>query len=409
MQVRSHVASHVARQLNQRTAALAQEWVDRIEQAQRERSLFYDLGATLREDVEELVRMVIAYMRDPGDRARTTLTHAMKLHVDRRRQPGYDMQQVLAHFQHLARLMFRAFVQSTTGYADAHPAEIATLACRLHDALMLFTSEGVGMVRASEREQQQRLAHRLAQFARTLGHELKNPLGAAQAGAHMLRDASIAQSAADRDRFIRLVLRNLVRVQDLIHDIRALALADENDRRERWTRLDELVPKVFEELAEDARKANVDLAIDGALPSAATVDATRFEIALVNLVGNAIKYCDREKPERHVRLRAEPRGDGTGHRWIVSVRDNGLGIPAALHARLLNEYVRAHADVAEGTGLGLVITRELVTSAGGRVWFESVETKGTTFYLEIPDGGDRRTAPRRRQERRPARHAQKLT
>jgi signal transduction histidine kinase len=76
---------------------------------------------------------------------------------------------------------------------------------------------------------------------------------------------------------------------------------------------------------------------------------------------------------------------------LIEVRDNGLGIPKDLHSSVFQKHFRAHKDVAEGTGLGLAIAAELIVSADGQISFESEEGSGTTFFIEIPEGGDRRT------------------
>lgn len=400
------MASHsledfVADELSRRSTALADHWIQQMERSDSGAVTTDALVSDLREHVPELVRCVVEFMRDPGETSRPSLVTRLRLHADRRRARGYDLQQLLTDFELLSKLVFTAFADAIKEYGGgaADPGAVAVLAGRLREALMEITSDAVGMYRQSELEQKRALAKKLSDFGRLVTHELKNPLGAAQSGTQLLQDTSVVSTANDRDRFIRLVLRNLVRMQDLIRDIRAVSLGEDAERVERWTQLDVVVAKVFDELKSQAKKKGVRLDIEGALPPA-SVDATRLDIALANLIGNAIKYSDPRKQDRRITVRANTRRDRRKGQCVrLEVRDNGLGIPKAMHGSVFKQHFRAHPHVAEGTGLGLAITNELVTSAGGKIWFESVEGEGTTFYVDVPEGDGRRTEQRRSAER----------
>jgi signal transduction histidine kinase len=112
------------------------------------------------------------------------------------------------------------------------------------------------------------------------------------------------------------------------------------------------------------------------------VDRVRVEQVLSNLLGNAIKYSPQGGPiELTLREEVEP------HEALLSVRDRGIGIPANQQARIFGRFVRAeNARAAEitGTGLGLYLCRELVERHGGRLWFESGEGAGSTFFMTLP-------------------------
>jgi signal transduction histidine kinase len=70
---------------------------------------------------------------------------------------------------------------------------------------------------------------------------------------------------------------------------------------------------------------------------------------------------------------------------VFYVKDNGLGIPTAAMPRLFNAFQRLHGNVAAGEGIGLALVRRMVERHGGRVWAESAEGEGTTFYLSLPE------------------------
>jgi len=112
------------------------------------------------------------------------------------------------------------------------------------------------------------------------------------------------------------------------------------------------------------------------------VDRGRIEQVLSNLLSNAIKYSPQGGPiELTIREEVEP------HVAFLAVRDRGIGIPAEQQARIFGRFVRAEnarASEITGTGLGLYLSRELVERHGGRLWFESTEGKGSTFFMTLP-------------------------
>jgi len=114
----------------------------------------------------------------------------------------------------------------------------------------------------------------------------------------------------------------------------------------------------------------------------ADVDPRRIEQVLSNLVGNAIKYSPAGGTiEVTIREEAETK---TAR---LSIHDSGIGIPVQQQARIFGRFERAdnaRAYGIGGTGLGLYLCRELVERHGGRIWFESAEGQGSTFFIALP-------------------------
>jgi signal transduction histidine kinase len=118
----------------------------------------------------------------------------------------------------------------------------------------------------------------------------------------------------------------------------------------------------------------------------AEIDPGRIEQVLTNLVGNAIKYSPQGGPVI-VTLWEESAARMVG----ISVQDHGIGIPGSQQAQIFGRFMRADNAVAwgiSGTGLGLYLCRELVQRHGGRLWFESAEGAGSTFFLTLPTIAD---------------------
>ena len=129
-----------------------------------------------------------------------------------------------------------------------------------------------------------------------------------------------------------------------------------------------------------ATTRGVRVMVDDGLPRI-FADAGRVELVLINLIANAIKYCDPQKDDRYVRVRQTPKSGRS-----IMVEDNGIGIAPAKVAAIFEQFVRAHADRdeelgAQGLGLGLAIVRECMEAMNGTVTVTSQEGQGAAFTL----------------------------
>ena len=99
-----------------------------------------------------------------------------------------------------------------------------------------------------------------------------------------------------------------------------------------------------------------------------------------NLIGNALKFRKPgQPPEIHVRAGLE------GGNWRISISDNGIGLDPRFSERVFTIFQRLHTrDEYEGTGLGLAICKKIVERHGGRIWVESREGEGATFFFTLP-------------------------
>ncbi|HEY1607718.1 MAG TPA: ATP-binding protein [Paraburkholderia sp.] len=169
----------------------------------------------------------------------------------------------------------------------------------------------------------------------------------------------------------------------------------------RWQRVDvaTLVEGVRSGVRERAA-AHVQIVVD-ALPPA-WGDAHALEQAFTSLIDNALHYLDPARPG-HIEIGAldedpgspMPRRGGRADARarvkpapatrIYFVRDNGVGIPAAYLSKLFHAFQRLHGDDARGHGVGLALVRRIVERHGGRVWVESIDGEGSTFFMALPE------------------------
>jgi signal transduction histidine kinase len=128
------------------------------------------------------------------------------------------------------------------------------------------------------------------------------------------------------------------------------------------------------------RRMTLALAVDPAL-NTIVADERKFKEVMLNLLSNAVKYT----PDGgRIDVRASP-GDGIVR---FSVTDTGAGIPPEEHEAIFEEFHqvkrRDSEPQAEGTGLGLALTKRFVELHGGRIWVESEPGKGSTFTFVLP-------------------------
>ena len=136
-----------------------------------------------------------------------------------------------------------------------------------------------------------------------------------------------------------------------------------------------------EEVQDAAERAGVEIRVEEPFDDS-SVDAVRMEVALMNLMTNAIKFSDPETEEGWVRLSTGPaRHEGLDGGRRITVEDNGRGIPPEVQNRFFQRFFRAHPEV-EGTGVGLEIAKRMVEQRGGRLSFESEPGEGTVFHIE---------------------------
>jgi len=140
-----------------------------------------------------------------------------------------------------------------------------------------------------------------------------------------------------------------------------------------------LITSAADRMRMQAERAGLKLSIkcaDGLLNVRA--DKSRLEQVLVNMIHNAVKFT---KPGGEVILEAEPVVGAAR----FAVRDTGVGIPAESLSRIFERFYRVDKSrTGSGTGLGLSISKHIVEAHGGKVWAESNEGHGSTFYFDIP-------------------------
>ncbi len=239
----------------------------------------------------------------------------------------------------------------------ASPAELQTLAVTFNHML----------------ERLDRAFARQREFVSDASHELRSPLTAIRGQLEVLARAE-RPSPAEVRRVEELTMAELGRVERLVEDLLSLARLDEGERLD--ARALEVAP-LLRDLVDSSSRCE----LERPLP-AGTVEADPDLIAQVvrNLVENARRHAG---PAGRVALSAR----GRGRALIVSVDDDGPGIPRAERERVFDRFHRSEAARdrgSGGSGLGLAISRSIVELHGGRIWAEDSPLGGARISFELP-------------------------
>ena len=217
----------------------------------------------------------------------------------------------------------------------------------------------------------------LEQFAYVASHDLQEPLRMVTTYMQRFEEKYKGQLDERGEQYLKFAVEGAGRMHQLVQDLLAYS---------RVSRAGRGLQAVSAEKAVDAALSNLKTAIQEsgarinrqALP-AVQGDAAQLAQLFQNLIGNAIKFCDPGRPpEVQIGYRAQ---DG---RYDFFVRDNGIGIAPEHSERVFQIFQRLHTrEQYPGTGIGLSICRKIVERHGGKIWVESEEGKGTTFWFSL--------------------------
>jgi two-component system sensor histidine kinase KdpD len=212
----------------------------------------------------------------------------------------------------------------------------------------------------------------------SVSHDFRTPLAAITGAASCLLQDPPPAPAAQRDlqETIYEEAEALNRLVTNLLDMTRLESGTVELRRD-WHSLEEVVGSALARLDRRLGARKVTTAIADDLPLV-RIDAGLVEQVLVNLLENAVKYAPPSSPIHIEATRA-------ASEVVVTVADEGPGIPAGDLERVFEKFHRAHAAGQDGFGLGLPICRAIVTAHGGRIWVEG--PPGATFRFTLPSEG----------------------
>ena len=217
-------------------------------------------------------------------------------------------------------------------------------------------------------------------FVSNLSHELRTPLASLKALAETLQEGALDDPPAARQ-FVDQIQIEVDALTQMVNELLELSKIESGrfslDRS--LAAAIDLLHSAARRMQVQAERANISLRVEGVddLPKV-EVDSQRLEQVLINLIHNAVKFT---RPGGEVVLCAELAPGEVR----FAVRDTGVGIPADEVPRIFERFYRVDKSrTGRGTGLGLSIAKHIVEAHKGKIWAESTEGQGSTFYFTIP-------------------------
>jgi two-component system, OmpR family, phosphate regulon sensor histidine kinase PhoR len=222
-------------------------------------------------------------------------------------------------------------------------------------------------------------------FISNLSHELRTPLASLRAVMETLHDGALDDPPAAQ-RFLSRAAAEVDTMTQMVEELLELSRIESGQvpLRLKKTAVADLILPPLDRLSPQAARAEIELIID--LPANlpfVLADSPRVQQVVTNLVHNAIKFT----PNGRIALSAQ-----TGHKKApgqvtIAIADTGVGIAPEELPRIFERFYksdRARTRSQGGTGLGLAIARHIVERHNGRIWVDSKEGKGSTFYFSLP-------------------------
>ncbi|MEI6079424.1 MAG: ATP-binding protein [bacterium] len=217
----------------------------------------------------------------------------------------------------------------------------------------------------------------LEQFAYVASHDLQEPLRIMASYSELLEKRYKDKLDTDANEFINYIVDAAKRMQKLINDLLAFSRIGRENRQITDIDGEMLLEKVIASMAPIITDNKAIITHDK-LPTFTGYESSFIQL-FQNLIGNAIKFHGQQTPRIHIG--AVKRNE----QWLISVKDNGIGIEPQYKERIFLIFQRLHGrEEYPGTGIGLAICKKIVETHGGKIWLESEYGKGTTFYFTIP-------------------------
>lgn len=216
----------------------------------------------------------------------------------------------------------------------------------------------------------------LESFAGRAAHDLQAPLASISGFAELLKEKYQNSEDGTTKDFTERIINNVQRMSVFIKALLNYANVKKPEVSTSIVELEKVVKEVIGSFHFLMLQKKAEIVCDSlpALPLEAGLAGILFQ----NLIGNAMKYCEKE-PRIHISAVLK------GKTWVFSIRDNGIGIPEESRERIFVMFEKLKTrQKYPGSGIGLATCQKIVERYGGRIWVESKPEEGSTFFFTLP-------------------------
>lgn len=223
------------------------------------------------------------------------------------------------------------------------------------------------------------------EFVSVASHQLRSPLTGIKLLIEALIDEEGEKLNLQQKGYIEEIGQSVERMSRLVNDFLNVSQLETGRLKIELkpTLLEDFIKDIIDDVYQLAREHKCTIIFKKPkvkLPGI-SIDPALMRQVIHNLITNAIRYSPTEKGEVLVQLEQK------NNNYLISIKDNGIGIPKDVQQRIFGKFFRADNAKEmqhEGSGLGLYISKIIIEAFGDKIWFESEENKGTTFFITIP-------------------------
>jgi len=222
------------------------------------------------------------------------------------------------------------------------------------------------------------------EFVSLAAHQLRTPLSAIKWTLRMLLDGDLGKLSPEQRDFLEKTYKSNERMIFLINDLLNVTRIEEGRYIYQLLFCDflEIIHSVINFYHGELERKNIKLELQepGDKPPRILGDEEKIKLVIENLIDNAIRYTF---PGGKIIISIELLDEEIEFK----IQDTGMGIPKSEQPRVFTKFFRGADAIkmeTEGSGLGLFVTKNIVEAHGGRIWFQSEEGKGATFYFTLP-------------------------
>lgn len=224
------------------------------------------------------------------------------------------------------------------------------------------------------------------EFVSLAVHQLKAPLSTMKMSLKMFIDDEFGRTSTEQKDILKKIYKKNETMISLVDSLLNVALLEESKNAyvKNPVSIEDIIQSVINNYREEMERKEINFEFEKPQEKLLwiTLDDKKMKLVFQNLFDNAIKYTP-------VGGKIKTALSRKGKEIEFEIKDSGIGIPENQKDRMFNKFFRgrnAARTGAEGSGLGLFITKSIVEAHGGKIWFESEENKGATFYVTLPIG-----------------------
>lgn len=222
-----------------------------------------------------------------------------------------------------------------------------------------------------------------SEFVTTVAHQLRTPLSGTKWILSMLAKGELGPVTEEERSYLIKAYDSNNRMIVLVNELLDIERVENNKIQYTFSEIDlfGITDSLISELSPSVKLRGVEISVQGReAPFKAVGDLQRITTVIQNLLDNATKYISGKGT---VLIKIEK--EGTQAKFTI--KDSGIGIPASVHDKMFTLFYRAPNATeteADGTGAGLYLSKKILDKHKGKIWFESEEGKGSTFYFTLP-------------------------